>query len=310
MGPGVTETMSILNRPSLWLTLGAVFTAAWGWQATCLQDAGKLAHEPNFLALGSSPYGKTLAMAIQGPVENEWHQGGERGGSPAGDAGEHGHDHGAEGHVHGEGCGPACGGGLPAETPVGPIQKAKSHIDHLAEAVVKPNTTKPLTPAHKKYIHRRIEKKLEMAYWLDPGNYANFLSLMLFLSESDFASRKVDADKVFYYADNTLHHVEKNENVNPEPWLTAASAANAKLEWYFRLRNERPAVRSEFEKSLQDFERCLNRYEFLRARQKNSREWQTIPTNRREVIDERAQFLYKILKSQQFTLANHFPPAS
>jgi hypothetical protein len=291
--------MNILNRPSFWLTLGTAATVAWGWQATRLRAAGMLDHEPNVFALGSSPYGKTLAIAIQGPVDNYWHQGNDRG---SGESGHHDHDHGAVGHVHGESCGPDCGGGRSPQVPSTLMEKAKFHVDHLAEAVAKPNTTKPLTPAHRKYIHRQIEKKLELAYWLDPGNYANFLSLMLFLSESN-------ADKVFRFADNTLHHVERNEKVNPEPWLTAASAANAKLEWYFRLRHETPGARAEFEKSLRDFERCMNRFEFLRARQKNSREWQTIPTNRREVIDERAQFLYKILKSQQFTLANHFSPA-
>ncbi len=300
--------MTIHNRPSFWLTLGAAVTVAWGWQAVRLREAGGLDREPNVLSLGSSPYGKTLAMAIQGPVDNYWHQSSDRVVGASGETGGHEHVHGAGGHVHGEGCGPACGG-PPSEPAVTLVQKAKSHVAHLSEVVASPNSTKPLTPAHKKYIHRQIEKKLELAYWLDPGNYANFQSLMLFLSESDMASRKLDAEKVFYFADNTVKHVVKNETVNPEPWLTAASAANAKLEWYYRLKNELPDARERFEKTLREYELCLNRFEFLLAKQKESGEWEKARKNRRDSIDERAQFLYKILESQQSTLANHFSPA-
>ena len=74
---------------ALQLVLLAIGTVAWAWQSRSFQQDGKLAHEPNLLHLKRSPFGRTLALAMRGPVDVYWHRGGV-------------HDHG-EGHEHAHG---------------------------------------------------------------------------------------------------------------------------------------------------------------------------------------------------------------
>ena len=59
-----------------------------------LKDRGSLDHEPNVLTLKGSPFGRTLALAMRGPVDVYWHRG---------QVHEHGHDDDGHGHGHGHG---------------------------------------------------------------------------------------------------------------------------------------------------------------------------------------------------------------
>lgn len=72
--------------------------AAWGYAGKSLQEDHLFAFEPNVLCLKGSPFGRTIAMAMQGPIDVFWHEG---------EAHDHVHtlgeactecDHGAEGH--------------------------------------------------------------------------------------------------------------------------------------------------------------------------------------------------------------------
>lgn len=52
--------------------LGLVLCAAAG---KSLMESGEFGREPNILSLNGSPFGKTIAMAMQGPVDVYWHEG-------------------------------------------------------------------------------------------------------------------------------------------------------------------------------------------------------------------------------------------
>ncbi|MDA0766376.1 MAG: hypothetical protein O3A87_03390 [Verrucomicrobia bacterium] len=83
------------------LTLGL---AAWHFAGKSLQSDGLFEAEPNVLSLKGSPFGKTIAMAMQGPIDVYWHEG-------------EAHDH---VHAPGESC-TECDGGHGEE---GTAQKA------------------------------------------------------------------------------------------------------------------------------------------------------------------------------------------
>jgi|GEM_PF-2169343 len=83
------------------LTLGL---AAWHFAGKRLQGDGLFEAEPNVLSLKGSPFGKTIAMAMQGPIDVYWHEG-------------EAHDH---VHAAGESC-TECDGGHGEE---GTAQKA------------------------------------------------------------------------------------------------------------------------------------------------------------------------------------------
>ena len=59
-----------------------------------LKQSGKLDYRPNVLTLNGSPFGRTLALAMRGPVDVYWHRGNVH-------DHEHGHDHSHDdGHTH------------------------------------------------------------------------------------------------------------------------------------------------------------------------------------------------------------------
>ena len=281
------------------ILLLALAGTGWAWQTISLRQAGHFDMVPNFAAIGSSPYGKTLAMAIQGPVDDYWHKGREA----------H-HDHAEPGgeHVHSADC--EHGSSDSKEDRAGEFKGVKSFLEEMEAAVVNPNTPYGQTAAHEKYLHRQIEKKLEVAYWLDPGNFANFNSLSLFLSESAVASRKLNPERVYYFADQTIAFVEAREKVNPEPWLTSASAVLAKMQWYEQLKDTMPDARARYAADIPRMERHLNQSLFLRDMQMARGTWEGIPVARRNAMETRYSMLEKLLEAKKVILETYFSPAS
>lgn len=89
--------MTKYNTRTIQLVLLALGALGWVSLSKSFQDDGKLDHEPNPLHLKRSPFGRTLALAMRGPVDVYWHRGGV-------------HDHGEGHHEHGDTCG-SCGSG-------------------------------------------------------------------------------------------------------------------------------------------------------------------------------------------------------
>jgi hypothetical protein len=291
--------MTTARKSTIFLLL-ALVGAGWAWQAVSLREAGKFDLVPNFAAIGRSPYGKTLAMAVQGPVDVYWHKGREA----------H-HDHDEHGLAGGEPCEESgCSEADDERGTSGLFAAAKSFVEQMEAAVVNPNTPYGHSRAHEKYLHRQIEKKLEVAYWLDPGNYANFNALVLFLSESALASRELDPEKVYYFAERTISFVESGERVNPEPWLTAASAVLAKMQWYEQLKGAMPDARERFAAEIPRIERHLSQYLFLRDLQMARGSWEGIPVARRVAMEARYGMLCKLLEAKKIILNTYFDPAS
>ena len=269
--------MKSLKPSHVIVALGATVVALWGGQVVRMQDQGVFDFTPNPAALGGSPYGRTLAMVVQGPVDRYWHGGAE------------------PGHVHG----PECNhehGAVEETHADGLIGRVVEMVAHLDLVVQQRNTPREQTQAHVRYLRRQIERKLETAYWLDPGNYANFNALMLFLSEDGIPTRAVSPQRVLYFADFTIAHVEKNEMFNPEAWLTAASAVQVKVEIISKAGGKLPESLTEQERLLAQFEQCLARFAFLRDIQLATRRWPALSSERRSSMEDRAKLLNKLLE--------------
>ena len=67
----MNSTLSKLTACST-LLLGV---GLWGGMAKKFDAENKLSHEPNVACIKGSPYGKVLALAMQGPIDFYWHKG-------------------------------------------------------------------------------------------------------------------------------------------------------------------------------------------------------------------------------------------
>ena len=271
-------------------TVAAV--GAWLWLSLALRQKGGLDMVPNIAAIGMSPYGKTLALAVQSPIDAYWH------------AGEQ-HDHDSD---HDEDHCPECArhreeeAREAEEASHGPVMaRAKLFVEgltHCAEARTNPHGQ---TEAHKRYLRRQVENKLSVAYWLDPTNYANYNCYHLFLTESALGTREHKIEDVIQLCDDTRSIVER-EKVNPEPWLTAASADINKMEMVFLHRDSLPDPRESMARAITDMEFCLGRYQFLRDREAAAGTWNQIAEPRREVMEQRFRMLGRLLEAQKVIL--------
>ena len=101
--------------------------AGWIGLSKSLNDDGKLVHRPNVLHLKGSPFGRTLALAMRGPVDVYWHKGNVH---------EHSHEDGescaecdqasGEEHIHGE----ECAHGEECEHPHGELCEHGEECEH------------------------------------------------------------------------------------------------------------------------------------------------------------------------------------
>jgi len=276
-----------------------VAVGAWVWLSLALRDRGGLDMTPNIASIGMSPYGKTLALVVQGPIDAYWH------------VGEDDHDH---EHEAGEADCPECAEKKQAEHQAqaseGPVLvRAKAFVEELTHCAQARNNPHGQTEAHKRYLRRQIENKLSSAYWLDPSNYANYNAYHLFLTESALGTREHSLADVLALCDQTRAYVER-EKINPEPWLTAASALLAKMELVFLHRNTMPEARETMARSIDDMGFCLNRYVFLRDCQVAAQRWTEVSEPRREVMEQRHQMLDRLLEAQKTILKERFPQGS
>jgi hypothetical protein len=98
--------------------------------------------------------------------------------------------------------------------------------------------------------------------------------------------------------------------VNPEPWLTAASAVLAKMQWYEQLKGAMPDARERFAAEIPRIERHLSQYLFLRDLQMARGSWEGIPVARRVAMEARYGMLCKLLEAKKIILNTYFDPAS
>ena len=206
----------------LQLILLAIGLAGWGFQANRLHREDKfVVEDPNVLHLKKSPFGRTLALAMRGPVDVYWHRG-EPHEHPPGEEHSHGHDHG-HGHGHGHGHSHGSKTGLKAgeDAELDYLASLLEEDEHSHHPHPDPEHDHPHPPApkirkefegvrpylldrikamratynsrtnrtaesrhHKGYIMGKMERKLKVGYELDPSNLAAYGLYFLFKSEA------------------------------------------------------------------------------------------------------------------------------
>ena len=260
--------------------------ALWAGYAKQFNAEGKFEYEPNVACVKGSPYGKVLALAMQGEIDFYWHDGSSHEHAETlnaahhhGDGHHHNHGHGDHSHEHSPshdfqteqvsehdaGC-ECCPGESPQEETIveekpKPLrERAKKAIKMMAATAHRRTDNKPLSPAHRKYLQESIEDKLRLAYELDPSNYTNYGNYHLFIATTTYGRNAADDDEAVKLARRTLEFCKKDQ-VDPGSWVTAASAAY-NIVFHIGRYHEQFTV-AEAKASLAEFDFCVRKYHEL-----------------------------------------------
>ena len=212
-----------MARFSLFFLQVALLTTgltAWGLQANKLYKRGQFTKAHNPLHLKQSPFGRTLSLAMRGPVDVYWHRG-EPHEHPPGEEHSHGHSH-DHSHGHSHDHNHELGHGHSRGNEAGIKAGEDADLDYLASLLEDgehehgkdlsaADTTKTFTglrpllldriealrtaynsrtnrtaesPRHKAYIMGETEKRLAVGYEMDPRNPSAYGAYFLFKSEA------------------------------------------------------------------------------------------------------------------------------
>jgi len=295
----------------------------WGGMARKLDAENRFSHEPNVGCIKGSPYGKVLALAMQGPIDFYWHKGKshedevilaadkksghEHGEHCADSCDDHsGHDHVGHNHdapeqthsgEHAEDCGCEVHGADANRVVAAqdkPLHiKAKMQIKKMAASAHRKTDGKPLSPAHQQYLQGVTEDKLRLAYELDPSNYTNYGNYHLFIATTTFGKSEGDDDAAVALARRTLEFCKKDQ-ADPASWITAASAAY-NIICHIGRYYEGYTI-PEAKAILAEFDYCKNRYVKLRSEATTT--GLNIPEKRLKEMDERVRYLTRLREAQ------------
>lgn len=268
----------------------------------------------NPLALNSSPYGMLLSSLLQQPMNVEWHKGIEIHEARHEDKEDHDHakeergsslpanvetaEKPAHHHAEGEHC-EECDGVLGRIFDRSSDVPILSRLSKELEKLTKINTTrtnpKPISPAHKLYIARNIEKKMLIAYNLDPTNFAAYDAYFLFLTENP-VSGLGNADQLKQAQLITRHTLELSarEQINPLPAISAALATFNIFMLNFVL--EKPRDNAFNQMLYTKVSEHLAKYQRLKAAAEHEGSWEQVPEAWRFQADQRATLLQKVAK--------------
>ncbi|MBC8126011.1 MAG: hypothetical protein H8M99_02535 [Gloeobacteraceae cyanobacterium ES-bin-144] len=283
---------------------------AWTFAGRPLITNPSLEAPLNPLGINGSPYGEVFAMAIQGPIETFFHEGTSGGhhshNKPANqkedtaqkeDHHEHGDDCSTCKHEHEE---------APVAKSSGPSLEKRftNMLTALDEATIARTNPKSSSDAHKRYLRRQAEDKLRFAYQLDPTHYGNYNALHFFLTESSMGTRHELTSSVVKLAQETINICLKQEG-DPRPTLTAAAAANNILLLMFedQLNPTPKYTTAQMHEWFNVLDYSLARYNTIAKQWDESKNWERLSFQRILECQERLNFILKIKKSAELTIA-------
>lgn len=300
-------------------------SGTWIWQSRSMYNDGALELEPNVFHLKRSPFGRTLALAMRGPVDVYWHRGGvhdhdenEHGHEHAANQGDHDHDH---SHDQEDGSSPTEElksivsqmmekegehSHAPEEDPApkeftGVRNFLLDHIDGMKRTYYTRTNNRGESKRHRAFIMGETEKRLKVSYEMDPSNLSGYGAYFLFLSE---ALARIEGEKgeegvivarrqkAHLLAHSTIEYCLKHQDEAPA-MITAATAAHDCLQIVM----EQPKPdRSLAASYLQTLDGTLIQYEELRKTMREQGSWQLFPLNRRAEM-EKAYSLVRALQN-------------
>lgn len=279
--------------PSIAITTGLIGSGvlAWAFAGRPLLANPDLRSPLNPLGINHSPYGEVFAMALQGPIETEFHMG----------------MFGSASHKHAE---ESTNEVLLAPQPeqsstdfnLSLADRLRTMLASMEKGIEERTNPRPASDALKLYLRRQAEDKLRFAYQLDPSHYANYNSLHFFLIEG-VGTRPELTPSAGKLAEETIQYCLKQEN-DPRPALTAASACTNILHLMFADQHEEsPKFTTEqMRQCLNVLDQCLARYEMVSKQWDESDNWELLSTHRITECQDRFSFISKIRDAAEKTI--------
>ena len=311
--------MARFNLFQLRIVFLVVGLAAWGLQANRLYQREQFTKAHNPLHLKQSPFGRTLSLAMRGPVDVYWHRG-EPHEHPPGEEHSHSHPH-DHGHGHGHSHDHDAGAGIPAgqDEDLDYLAKLLEDEDHdhandsdIVDAAETFKGLRPLildkieamrtaynsrtnrtaeSPRHKAYIMGETEKRLAVGYEMDPRNPSAYGAYFLFKSEAlarvegqageglVIRDRRGEARRL---AHRTQHYCWNFPDEAPA-MITGASAAHDCLQ----MLSEDPDPDLNFVRFyLSRLNLMLENYEAIREAMLEDNSWKLFPAPRRSEMEK------------------------
>ena len=324
--------MARFNLFQLRIVFLVVGLAAWGQQTNRLYQREQFTKAHNPLHLKQSPFGRTLSLAMRGPVDVYWHRG-EPHEHPPGEEHSHSHPH-SHSHDHGHGHGLShnhdAGAGIPAgqDEDLDYLAKLLEDEDHdhandsdIVDAAETFKGLRPLlldkieamrtaynsrtnrtaeSPRHKAYIMGETEKRLAVGYEMDPRNPSAYGAYFLFKSEA-LARVEGQAGEGLVIRDrrgearrlaHRTQHYCWNFPDEAPAMITGASAAHDCLQ----MLSEDPNPDLNFVRFyLSRLNLMLENYEAIREAMLEDNSWKLFPAPRRSEM-EKTHSLIKALR--------------
>ncbi|NNC88134.1 MAG: hypothetical protein HKN82_06700 [Akkermansiaceae bacterium] len=284
---------------------------AWAANASALMSGNAFEGRANILTLKGSPFGRTLAVAMRGPVDVYWHQGeAHHVSGPGNDAHDCAncstHDAACEEHTPGGTADmrEAVNGTKTVDPPRWSLRTfALDQIADWRKAFYTRTNPFGSTKMHEAYIMSETEKRLRLSYEMDPGNFAAYGSYFLFLSEALSAWEKEERrDEVHRRARSAALQLSyqtiqvcRGRQDDPAALLTAAVAAHDHANLLIGTRTAEGLERARRFVAIQDA--CLREFGALRERLESAGQWERIPSQRLLEMDLQEDLLRKYLQA-------------
>jgi len=265
------------------LAVAATGVGLWASQVSGLRQAGALSSEPNPLGLKKSAYGEVIAMALQGPIDEQWTSGvvgrrvyKEEEQNPAMEQAAEAADTGANGGMR-------------------RIIKRLQAIENIR------TNRKSASEAHKREIRRNIEKRLRFAYDFDPSNFGNYNSYHFFITQPQLGLRPRLTKDALLLAEQTITYCATRED-DPRPSLTAAAAAENILQLMFERDEKSPEQVAQMRRLLAIMDHNLARYRQIAAGWEDDGTWQELSLMRQTEAEERYHLTERLRAAAAVTI--------
>lgn len=305
----------------------------WSHAGRSLAESKSFELTPNPLGIKMSPYGQVIAMAIQTPIDADWHasQGQNHAAHDCATEGcthdhhhpattvahaddeDHDHDHGGHGECDHEGC--DHDHGHHEHLAADDHDCGHEHCDHehhddeeeaaetksqpllvrLNQAADERTNPRPPSPAHAFYLRRETEKRLHFAWSLDPSNYANYHAYHLFLSESSVGTLEaLQSDWINHGIGVARFTIDYCLRENHDPRPPLTAAVAASNALELMFHAKEAHPISEFQQMLSTLDQAIAKHERLSDAWVLSGSWSHLSAMRQEEVDTRYKFLLRL----------------
>lgn len=282
-----------------------VGAGASAWSGLHLLDKDELDVALNPFGVNRSPYGQVFAMALQGPINRNFHVG------MYGLSDEEINRLREQNSVKKPGSmlivkpEPEKRGTQESVTSkdIGILDRMQLLVDSMSEGHALRTNTLPASPALKFYIRRQAEDKLRFAYDLDPSHYANYAALHFFLVEgiTTRPELKAGAGKL---ARQTIEYCLAIDH-DPRPALTAGAACTNLLHLMFtaeRLNKQKQWTPDEMQAVLDTLDEAIASYHRIATQWDENGNWNRISPQRIHDCENRIRFITNIRNAAQKTI--------